>query len=289
MRFLAIFCAASLACIAAPLVAQPSEEGSGPTRPDNADELLASPEVVRAEELGELLYLYDQAAWYGTDKAVEELDAEKEGHWLRGFLVEPDEEGQLWFVVYGEIDGILTEALRYRVENREIMEGGIHPEGARPLLSENAQKMAHALGVARQFANDEEMFQCVDAAFNNVVLPPDENGTVPVYLFTPPTEDESYPLGGHYRIDVGADGEVVSSREFLKTCMRASWAQSEGITPSAMFVSHLLDDQPTEIHTFVSRYIPIALYVMTVENELMWVTGNGRVHEVVQIDPPTEE
>lgn len=209
LRFLTLICAASLACLPAVALAQSSSF--------DEKELLASAEVARAEQLGELIYEYDQVGWYGTDQLVEDLDVEKEAGWLRGFLVEPDDRGRLWFVAYGEIDGVLVEAARYRVKGGKIRGGGVQPADARPVLSELSQKLARARGAAVQEAIDKEYGACSASSFNHVTLPPDENGVIAVYLLTPPVKQDSYPLGGHFRIDVGADGKVLSSRRFMNS------------------------------------------------------------------------
>ena len=39
----------------------------------------------------------------------------------------------------------------------------------------------------------------------------------------------------------------------------------------------LLDPQPTEIHAFVSRNVPVGLMVGIISNNAIWAVSNGRL------------
>ena len=231
---------------------------------------------------GREMYLYDQAAWHATDRLREELDLDNAA-FMRGYIVLPRDDGRLDAVFYGEADGMLVEVARYTVAGSRVEEGGVLPENARPPLSELAVRMADARQIAAEEMRLRDYRLCANSSANTIVLPPVNDGSITVYVLTPPTSSESYPMGGHYRIKVGSDGTVHDSRRFMNTCFDAALGQigrrgneREG-TPQAMVLSHLLDPGPTEIHVFASYYIPITLMIVTTENQQMWSIRQGSV------------
>lgn len=98
-------------------------------------------------------------------------------------------------------------------------------------------------------------------------------------------ETDVYPVGGHYRLRVGPGGEVLGSRAFLRTCMplrhglpRCRKKQQN------LRCTHGLDDAPTEIHAFASRYFPLPLMVITVENRAIWGVTDGAIQYLEQVE-----
>lgn len=231
---------------------------------------------------GRDLYRYDQAAWHATDRLLEEFDPRTES-FMRGYIVLPRDDERLDAVFFGEIEGQLVEVARYTVAGSEVVGGGLLPERERPALSEVAVRMSNARQAAFEELRAREFGLCANSAPNTVVLPPAEDGTITVYVLTPPTQNGSYPMGGHYRVQVGADGKVRDSRRFMNTCFMAAYddpelwpAQSQG-RPEALVLTHLLDPQPTEIHVFASFYVPVMLMIATTENRQMWSIRQGSV------------
>ena len=49
-------------------------------------------------------------------------------------------------------------------------------------------------------------------------------------------------------------------------------------------LSHLLDDHPTEIHAFASRYVPISVYVVTTSNQAIWTVERGVIRYAQQVE-----
>lgn len=99
-------------------------------------------------------------------------------------------------------------------------------------------------------------------------------------MLTAPTTNDNYPLGGHYRFTYGADGALLSHRRFLNSCfavpLQGGAAQlPDGGRATGIVVTHLLDDFPTEIHFFVSRNIPLAMIVGTINSGTMWTIQDG--------------
>lgn len=272
MKIIALFLAATLAL--------------GPMQ-SAAQDVDLSPEIQvavdEAEALGELLYRYDQAAWHGTDAFLEQLNESRDLEIMRGYVIVPGERGRLDAIFFGEMDGQRLEVARYAVEGSRVLQRTYHDPANRPPLSALASRLAMSRQAAldAMIAEDEIGF-CADAVPNTIALPPDADNTVDVYILTPPTSNDSYPLGGHYRLTMAADDEVVEWRRFLNTCfdLRLASPDGNGQEPLMTFVTHLLDPQPTEIHFFASRYFTMRMAIGTTDNRLVWFIENGQLQEV---------
>lgn len=236
-----------------------------------------------AQERGELLYRYDQAAWHGTDAFLEDFQAERDGPSMRGYIVVKGDEGRLDTVFFGDFGDGMVEAARYSVDGSEVVSGTYFDEGSRPPLSAEASRMAAMRQVAFEALGREEVGLCADASPNTVVLPPEADGSIEVYVLTPPVSNDAYPLGGHYRVKIDADGEVTDWRRFLNSCFMlraANQTDEDGnpMEPTMLVVSHLLDPHPTEIHFFATHYFQLPVAVATVDNDIIWTVAGGQFH-----------
>lgn len=231
--------------------------------------------VAAAQTRGKLIHDLDQAAWHSTDVLLKALLRARHGE-IKGWLVEPGEGG--WAVLYYGYDGdtpygVFTAVFRGGkvVSSREIA-----VDAADRALTPDQQRMA----MARKVATTAGVTPCARAAFNTVIVPPaSKTAPVEVYLLTPQVKAGEYPFGGHYLITVGADGKIVATRPFMKSCM------TQALPPNAVaaMVSHLLDPAPTEIHAWLARWMGKSVYVMVVEPEQLWeVTADG----IRKVDKP---
>jgi len=239
MRHLAVF--AILLCLAAAAPA-PAAAQSG-----------AEQARIRfAIERGRLLFELDRAAWVGTDDMMERIrDASSSG--MRGYVVERDGAGYA-VTFFGGPEDAPVAFYRGRVENRRVVGREIFPATARPALTPAQRRLAAirlmAAGLGRR--------PCGDQPFNTAAIPPETEGApIDLYLLTPQVRRDAWPLGGHYRATINADGTVASSRAFMNSCMEM--ARREGAL--AFVVSHLLDPVPTEIHVFTALTSGVQLYV----------------------------
>ena len=137
--------------------------------------------------------------------------------------------------------------------------------------------MAKALRIAwAELANHADWQPCANARFNTVVLPPEADGSIPVYFLTPQTETNVFPFGGHFEVVVASDGTVASSRRFTNTCLNLPRpTASPDRKPAAMVLTHLLDPQPTEVHIFQQFAIGMPLYVVIASTTAIWKVENG--------------
>lgn len=238
-----------------------------------------------AEARGAEMYAYDQAAWHATDRFLEDLKKyQPNQNGLRGYVVEADSGGLLKTTFFAERDGKLFAFATYWVRGSVVERGGLVGPDAASELSLLALRMIDARNKAIDAVAKPDHGFCADAPPNSLVLPPRSDGSIPVYIMTPQTANGAYPAGGHYRFDFDARNQLIGERRFMKTCMDVNFRQRGDEKPEMFVVSHLLDPQPTEIHAFVSRYVPISLAIITATNSEIWSVEDGRIAYVGPVE-----
>ncbi len=267
MRYLISILATGL-MIASPVMAkEPSEKAEAAN--------------VKSMELGQQLYLHDQAAWHGTDALAETVDMSAQND-LRGYVVEPLDNGNLGLVFFAEDQEGHHEFARYEVAGSKVIGGGVHDAETRIALSPMLESIVAARAAAIEEFQKQEWGFCTRSSANFIGLPPDEDGVIKIYLLTSTTEENSYPFGGHYRFDVTPDGKVKSSRKFTNSCLTMGLEDGpEGQKPYALGVSHVLDKHPTEIHYFQSYYIPARVFVI-IDGDA-WVLNKGKYEKIEEM------
>jgi hypothetical protein len=205
---------------------------------------------VEAMEIGKQLYLHDQAAWHGTDALAEKVDILAESE-LRGYLVDPLDNGNLGLVFFGEDDEGHYEFARYEVVGSKVVGGGLRDEAGRIALFPLLERMVAARSAAIDEFQKRDWGFRTDSSANFTGLPPDKAGVIKTYLLTSTKEANTYPFDGHYRIDIGPDGKVAAARKFTNSCLNmGAGKNAEGLLPVALGILHILDDHPTELHYF---------------------------------------
>ncbi len=268
---------AGIALMVASLAACPVEAGS------TVAENIA---VKEAEVRGALMYAYDQAAWHSSDRFTAEVaargltdeDLGKKG--VRGYVVEPSSQGHLLVTFYSETRIGRFAFARYRMAGSKVAEGGLVASDEDAKLSITATRLIDARDAAIKAMKELGHGLCSKSSPNTLVLPPDASGNISAYIMTSTTVDGIYPAGGHYRYDFDAKGQRVADRRFMKSCFDVDSRKKAGSAPLAVFVTHLLDAQPTEVHVFVSLNAPVRLFVGTVSNRGVWKVEAGRIEYV---------
>ena len=120
---------------------------------------------------------------------------------------------------------------------------------------------------------------CSSSHPNLAALPPERpGGPVIVYFMTSTTDPNIVPLGGHYSVEVAADGSVGPIRHFTRACIDMPMNKKPPAgEPAAFFVTHLLDPTPTEIHVFSSLTSKVPLVVVTSPDARMWLVDGNKV------------
>jgi len=257
---LGIFLGAALS-LAAPVAAERAESMGA-----------LMPAVQTALDRGALLYLYDEAAWQGTDdlKArFAQLLPQVGGYVVSG------EQADVELTFY---DKAKSKALfRAKFSNGKMVSSG-PPAADRAALMPVEQRLVAARAIALKAFEDAKVGMCAKSTPNVALLPPKlPTGPVRVYLMTPRTSMKSLPMGGHFEVDVSANGKAGAVRAFTKSCLEMSLAGDGKGQPKALMMSHLLDPTPTEIHVFSSLTGKIPIYVVTTANQKLWVVEGSRI------------
>jgi hypothetical protein len=236
-----------------------------------ADSPAALTAAVRAAvDRGELLYVYDRAAWQGTDDLRARYPAlltQIGGHVISG------DEATTELVFYDKSKA--KAVYRARFTNTKLTASG--PAGADrvPLTMLERQLIQAKDKGAEAFAR-AKVGTCGSGKPNLAVLPSTApGGAVTVYLTTPQTDPKSFPLGGHYSVEVRPDGSTGEVRRFTNACIDMSRSVlPKDAGPAVFFITHLLDPTPTEIHVFTSLASEMPIGVMTGPSRVWLVDGN---------------
>lgn len=232
--------------------------------------LANTPEGVSAEQIaanaaamqvGEQIFRHDQAAWHASDVLFAQIRAEDYPE-LRSFVTEELDNGNIGLVFYSELDGDFAEFARYEMDAGKLVSGGRHEDPADHPLSDGLKRQVQARVAAMEEGVRQQLPLCSAGPANIVSLPPDKNDQIAVYILSPPLVPGRFPLGGHYRFMVGADGKLVSGRMFEDSCLDAPRMDRymQGAPDNFPFV-HMLDPQPTEIHHYAARNMRLPLEV----------------------------
>lgn len=242
-----------------------------------------------AQDRGIQMYRYDQAAWHATDRVQADLASigkppTDPSLGLSGYIVEPAGESALRVSFYGGSGAAAVARARYTVDASGHVEGGFVADGEDSALSSLALQMiaAREVGLAQASQPGHEL--CSTSPANALVLPPDDAGVIAVYVLTSTSDAKVYPAGGHYRFDVGRDGKLVAERRFMSTCFPIEVAKLRRKKAEMMFLTHHLDEQPTEIHSFVNLNIGVPLVIATTGNMLLWGVMQGHITFVREVD-----
>lgn len=252
----------------------PNEAAPSPPAPPLTRAEIAT--VERIAERGRLLIEIARAGIIATRDMLSRV-SDPDGAGIVGWIAEPGGNAvEVTFYAEGDAGPravYRTTVLGGRVTSRETYLGG-----ARPELSPIQARMAAARAAAS--ALDHEA--CTTQPFNVLVVPPaSADSPIDVYQVSTPAERGRFPLGGHFRTTVAADGAVADSRAFTNACLEVEGgAPAEGETVRPIGVTHLLDPTPTEIHMFLAQLIGRPLLVATGEPQRVWGVTGDRIAEI---------
>lgn len=245
--------------------------------------------VQQSLDRGQLIYNFDQAAWHGTDDMIATLEKIGKKDLIReqlgGWVVDGTaNDPEILFFDKGIPEPHAIYHVRLTDGGRRVVSSHLFSPSEDIRISPARNAMIAALGIARVALLGSPAAPCAEQPFNTIVLPaktPDAPTTV--YFLTPQTDLGNVPAGGHYRVDVSADGKAGPVHEFTKSCLSMPTAQAKD-HPKALVLTHLLDPVPTEIHVFTMFAASLPLYVSTTQNERLWaveaVKGQARIRLV---------
>jgi hypothetical protein len=238
--------------------------------------------VARASERGALLYAYDQAAWHGTDDMLKKI--QDPSNKVGGYIV--DGPATAPRLIFFDKDGQAAVYIATFSGNR-LVNGHVLGDNEDRTLSALDRRMIAALGAARlAISKDDNIRPCASRPFNTVVLPPESRkGPIAVYFFTPQTDAAAIPFGGHFKINVDVRGNAGKARRFSKSCLDVPTQPKVpgDAKPEAVFVTHLLDPAPTEVHVFNSLALGKLVMVGTASNKMIWPVAGADIGKPVPL------
>ncbi len=263
MRFMALLAAGALLCAA-------------PVAPAAAKEQMTQAEadaVQLALDRGVLLYEFDQAAWHATDAMMAAAKANGSEDRLKsiggGYVIEGNVEKQLvTFFDRGDVPRALFRATRTRGSTQVALTNLMDaPEALTP---EQLRLARERRALFAEITAKKVLF-CAEAIPNVAILPATGASRAEVaYAMTPQTALQVWPMGGHYRYTF-RDGQPSDPRPFTKSCISLTTDANGKGKPAALTITHLLDPTPTEIHVFTMLAANLPIYVMTQQNQKIWV------------------
>ena len=234
--------------------------------------------VERTAERGRLLVTLARAGILATRDMLSRV-SDPEGAGIAGWIAEPAGNSTLvTFYAEGEGEDAPSTVYRATILNGRITSREVFLSGDRPPLNPVQARMA----AARAATESEEQTACSAQPFNVLVVPPaGADEPVDVYRLSTPSQPGRFPLGGHFRATVAADGTVTESRGFTNACLDVDAPPlAEGERPGPIGVTHLLDPMPTEVHVFLARLIGRPLLVATGEPQRVWLVTGERIAEI---------
>lgn len=232
-----------------------------------------SREVMKAERLGEELYLQDIIAAKTTDALLRVVGSIKPGD-LNGWIVVKDGGGNLTRFIKGTgEDANVAYDVRIDVKgNTEVTKDNLRPLSATEI----------AMFLARRNAMHAAPKDCAKA-FNTAVMEDiDSNGWL-VYILAATAEDVIV-VGGHSRIKVSADGKnVLAVTPLYQSCLTIQRPAADKSGQSqALSVSYPLGNVPSEIHVYLNRLHGYPVYVSTAEDA--WLVKDGKISLISPIE-----
>lgn len=235
------------------------------------DERTEAQRLADASTFGVMIYAFDRAAWVSTDSLTEVVPRDQLTG-TGGYVVEPVDKDTLRATYFKGAAASARAFFVADVRGGKTVRHEILPEPVP--LTPVQMILARAREIATMEAKAKGYRPCTAAPFNTVVLPSVNGGPVTVYLLSPQVTNDSYMMGGNYRVAIAPDGRIVGSRAFNTSCLDLKPpAQDKDDKVVGLFVNHLLDPVPTEIHVFASYTVLQPVFVLTPDKRTWQVRG----------------
>jgi hypothetical protein len=223
---------------------------------------------------------YDQSAWHVTDAALAAMSGEAK-RLARGFITTPAPNG-LRTTFFGETGGNYFALYSAVWTGSGIEQPQLYAPNQRVPVSAEERRLILARKAALE--SQSALGICSSAPPNVIVVPAAAGGLVQVYVLTPQTRPDSYPFGGHHRIDV-SDGRVVATRAFTKSCIEMSRRDMPpGAQAAGLLITFFMDPVTTEIHVFnaFAARVPVIVGVRSGRIYSVEVSGGRPSARLVQ-------
>jgi len=255
---------------------QPTTPAPAPARPPEPLTRAQRAELEAAATRGRLLGAIAQAGQVATQDMLARV-SDPDGAGISGWIAEPEGNG-VAVTFYADTDAGPAAVYRANILGGRVQGRDVHLAGQRPALNPIQARMAAARAATAGL--DHQV--CGGSDFNAFVVPPaTPDGPIDVYQISPQSARGRYPIGGHYKTTIAADGSVAASRGFTNACLDANVAApAAGARPEPIAVTHLLDPLPTEVHVFLSIWTGHPLVVVAGDPQRLFAVTPDRIAEI---------
>jgi hypothetical protein len=231
--------------------------------------------VKRASERGHQIFVLDEAAWVSTDEMLRKLpDPRAAG--VAGWIVE-EQPDHLRSTYYRLKDRQPVALFTADTRGRTVISSRVLGSDDETRLTPVEMSMVQA----RDVASRQAAIRCTDGPMNTVVIPPSSvDQPIDVYVLSAQVRPNEYPFGGHQMFRIDGKGEITFQRKFTNACLNVPPTPAGSSKPEALFVTHLLDTTPTEIHVFTSLAVGLPVYVATPVS----IPPNSEAHRLWKVD-----
>jgi hypothetical protein len=232
-----------------------------------------SREVMKAERLGDELYLQDVIAAKATDAMLQVVGSIKPGE-LSGWIVVKDGGGHLtrFIRMTGEDVNVVYDVQIDVKGNAMVTKDNLRPLSATEM----------AMFLARRNAMRAAPKDCA-RAYNTAVMEDIDSSGWLVYILAAMAEDVIV-VGGHSRVKVSADGKnVLAVNPLYQSCLTLlKPAADKAKELQAFSVSYPLENVPSEIHVFLNLLHGYPVYVSTAKG--VWLVKNGKISLIKPVE-----
>ncbi len=234
-------------------------------------------EIDRVAERGRLLVAIAGAGQVATQDLLSRVPNPAEAG-IDGWIAEP-EGNAVTVTFYHEQEGGPTVVYRANVLASRVVSRDVFLGTYRPALSRPQARLV----AARDATERLDSRPCTTQPFNVFIVPPARAGApIEIYRMSAPAERGRFPLGGHFKAVVNADGAIASQRTYVEGCpmMELGEAPPAGQAPRPIAVAGNADPLPNEVQVLISRMTGRALLVTTGDPPRQWLVAGDRIAEV---------
>lgn len=254
----------------------PPAQSPRPAEPLTREQIQA---LAAAGQRGAQLIAIARAGIIGTQDMLSRV-SDPEGAGIAGWIAEPEGNAtEVIFYAHGADGGAPVAVYRANIMGPRVVSRDVFlAPGERPTLNPIEARMA----AAHDATESLDHRPCGGDTFNVLVVPPaSASAPVDVYQMSPATRPGRFPLGGHFKSTVAADGSVTETRGFTNACVDLNApATPQGQRPRPLAVTHLLDPLPTEIHAYLSLWTGRPLVVVAGDPQRLFLVAGDRIAEI---------
>lgn len=226
--------------------------------------------VEAVERIGREINDHDQSAWHVTDAlmaAVPDVRSMPVAYITE--RVDAEHVRTVFILMDGDKPTVFFTGM---VKGSKVVSTKDYSKGPEPPLATEAQLAQ--LNAKRKVREANNRGQC-GKPVNTIALPGEQPGEIYVYALASETQQGVVQMGGHKRIAVGANGEIVEGSEVVFSTSCISLEKTKDSVALMITLPPTISDIPTEMHIFKSLSHEIPLFVQA--GTRLWEIRDGRM------------